>query len=458
MKICLHALKTAVRSVICFFGRLGKSIRNREFEQPSFLPQRNFWLYLILIAASLVFTQALLSPVSGVIFLFVLCLPLLSLVYLLIQVHCVKLYLNISAPEAEKHSPVDFSLTLSNESPLPFPFVEAVITVPDDDAVRCISQRTMLSLIPFGSYVIEKRLSFAYRGSYEIGVSELCYYDFFRLFRYRMKQEILRELFVMPRRLQLEAESGGDNQQEETETVVILKGQDNTELSEIRSYQPGDSLRSIHWKLSSKTQDLMVRQYARNADRQTFLFVDTACRYDPADKRYLSEINEYTMDGIIEGALALTLRTLRQGGQTVTLVWYDSRGTDDRLAFRLSTEADYDAIFRLFSTAPITNTPYTVVDLANLLEDNFEGSSFLFVVGGLNDRLSAALSAMEPPQGTHCDLYTFDPYEQIAPSARSDYMDAAETYRGELLRHGITVHDLRELVLTGKEVSDDETI
>lgn len=455
MKKVFSVIKTAAVSVWRFFRWLVRIIQNREMIQPAFFPQRNFIFYLYMIVFALIFTQALRSPISGVIFVFVLFLPLLSLLYLLIEVLCVKLHLNVSAPEAEKHSPVDFSLTLANESPLPFPFVEAVITVPADDAVRCISQRTMLSLIPFGNYVIEKRLAFAYRGSYQIGVSELYFYDFFRLFRYRVKLSLFRELFVTPRRLQMESEGGGEDQQQETETVVLMRGQDNTELSEIRSYQAGDSLRSVHWKLSSKTQDLMVRQYARNADRQTFLFVDTARRYAPDDKRFMPDINEYTVDGVIEGALAVALRALRRGGHTVTLVWYDSRGVEDRLAFRLVTEEDYENIFRLFSTAPITDTPYTVGDLANLLEDNFEGSSFIFVTGGLSDSLTASLCALELPMGTRCELYTFEPYEQILPSAKSEYLDASDAYRDELLRHGITIHDLRDLVLSKKEVTDD---
>ncbi len=443
-------LAACKKAVLAFFRKL----KNRELVQLAFFPLRNFWLYLILIAAALVFTQVLLSPISGVIFLFVLFLPILSLLYLLLEAHCIKLYLSISAKEAAKHSPVDFTLSLSNESPLPFPFVEAVITVPADDAVRCISQRTKLSLIPFGDYVIEKRLSFAYRGAYQIGISELCCYDFFRMFRYRVRMNLFQDVFVLPRRLALPVDSGGDNRQEETETVVLLKGQDNTELSDIRTYQPGDSLRSVHWKLSGKTQDLMVRQYARNADRQTFLFVDTAGRFDTADSRYLPDINEYVTDGIIEGALALAIKALRQGGQTVTLVWYDDRVSGGRCAYRLYTERDLEQIFRLFATAPISNTPYGVADLAHLMEDNFDGATFVFVTGGLSNEMTAALCAMELPAGAKQEVYSFAPYEQIAPSARSAYLDGEEAYRDELLRHGILLHDLRDAVLTVEEVSD----
>lgn len=414
------------------------------------MPQRNFWLYLILIVLALIFTQALRSPVSGVLFLFVLFLPIICLLYLLLEVLTIKLYLNTSHTETEKNTPVDFSLALSNESPIPFPFVEAVITVPTDDAVRCESQRTKLSLIPFGSYVIDKKLAFAYRGSYEIGVSDIYCYDFFRMFRYRANANLFRELFVLPRRLTLAQQSAGEQMQEETETTVRQSGQDNTEMSDIRDYQPGDSLRSIHWKLSSKTQDVKVRQYARNAEQQTFIFVDTARRFDTTDKRYLPDINEYTADGVIETALAVANYTLQQGGQSVLLTWFDSRAEGDLCAVRLYSTADLDGIFKLFATAPLTDTPYPVTALASLIDENTDGVSYVFVSGSLDDSLTASLTAMDLPNSAKVDLYTFDPHEQVAPEARSAYFDETEARRTEIARHGIRLHDARSELFQGE--------
>ena len=63
---------------------------------------------------------------------------------------------------------------------------------------------------------------------------------------------------------------------------------------------------------------------------------------------------------------------------------------------------------------------------------------------------------MELPAGAKQEVYTFEPYEQIAPSAHSAYLDGVEACRDELLRHGITVHDLRETVLSREEVTDVE--
>lgn len=423
---------------------------HKRLPQPAFMPQRNFWWYLLLIVLSLVFTQALRSSVSGVIFLFVLFLPVICLLYLLLEVMTIKLYLNTSATETAKHAPVDFSLALSNESPLPFPFVDAIITVPTDDAVRCESQRTRLSLIPFGSYVIEKRLSFAYRGSYEIGVSDLYCYDFFRMFRYRVSVNLFRELFVLPRRLNLIQQSAGEQVQEETETTVLQKGQDNTEMSDISDYQPGDSLRSIHWKLSSKAQDLKVRQYARNAEQQTFIFVDTGRRFDTSDKRYLPDINEFAADGVIESAIAVASHILQKGGQSVLLTWFDSRGEDGVCSVRLFSTADLDNCFKLFATAPLTDTPYQVTDLASFINENADGVSYVFITGSLDAHLTASLTGINLPTSAKVELFAYDPYEQIAPEARSAYFDEFEVRRNELSRYGIHYHDARSEISQGE--------
>ena len=38
------------------------------------------------------------------------------------------------------------------------------------------------------------------------------------------------------------------------------KGNDLSEIYDIREYVPGDDIRSIHWKLSSKTENLILRE------------------------------------------------------------------------------------------------------------------------------------------------------------------------------------------------------
>ena len=53
------------------------------------------------------------------------------------------------------------------------------------------------------------------------------------------------------------------------------KGGGFSEFHENREYRPGDSVRDIHWKLSGKTDKLIVRQAMEPVQRRLVLAVET---------------------------------------------------------------------------------------------------------------------------------------------------------------------------------------
>lgn len=56
------------------------------------------------------------------------------------------------------------------------------------------------------------------------------------------------------------------------------KGNDASEMFELREYIPGDDIRSIHWKLSSKTEDLVLREASDPAHYNVILLIDYGMR------------------------------------------------------------------------------------------------------------------------------------------------------------------------------------
>lgn len=52
------------------------------------------------------------------------------------------------------------------------------------------------------------------------------------------------------------------------------KGQDRTEVFDLREFTEGDSLKSVHWKLSARFGDLMVREPSRPTDYDITLLCD----------------------------------------------------------------------------------------------------------------------------------------------------------------------------------------
>ncbi len=448
MKKAIAFIKTAGAKLVGFCKRIGDGLRERfaghDGRGVKFRPTKNAAIYFALLLFSILFTQLLRSPVSSIILIFMMILPFLALAYIFIGNFAIRIHLISDVTEVSKNTPVDFSLAVGNSSPLPFPFVDAMISVPTDSAVRCVSQLTRLSLIPFGNYKIEREISFAYRGSYEIGVSDIYVSDLLHLFCYRMDVNLFREIYVYPRRLSLAGRNGSEISSEQTESINRMAGTDNTEVNDIRQYVTGDSLRSIHWKLSSKTEELQVRQYARNNEKQTVIICDNSAEFDSELADFSEDINEFTVDGVIETSIALVNAAITAGGNAVTLVWFDNRGSDGFFAARIDSPSSFDEIFRLFATAPVLKTGLTPGDLLSLACESIDSASFFVVSGNIDERLAVSLESGQTLGKSSVTLYTFVPSEKIADGAKSDYFRGVDARLGEISRYGIRICDARD--------------
>ena len=86
--------------------------------------------------------------------------------------------------------------------------------------------------------------------------------DLLHLFRERVAPFDEVRTVIYPRPVQLELTLSRDAVGETGDSGLTRsrKGTDASEMFDIRSYVPGDDIRSIHWKLSGKTDELIVRQ------------------------------------------------------------------------------------------------------------------------------------------------------------------------------------------------------
>ena len=91
------------------------------------------------------------------------------------------------------------------------------------------------------------------------------------------------------------------------------KGNDLSEMFSIRDYVPGDSLKQIHWKLSSKRGQLIVREASLPIEKSLLLFWDkTIAGAQPAE-----------MDALAECAASVAQSMLNQGYR-FTLGWTEA--------------------------------------------------------------------------------------------------------------------------------------
>lgn len=438
---------------------------------------RNFTIYLIVFVFALVFTQALRSKVSNIFFGFVFFLPWIMLIYALTARMTLKIFMLCESVEVAKNQPYEYKIRLINESIIPYPFVDAMLWLPLKSSVRCSLRTVKTTMSPRSDYVINNVVKFPFRGTYTIGVENIYVYDFFRMFRVKIDVNMLETVYVLPRKLDLDIGQAEAISDASRKTRKSNTSYEKIEISDIREYRNGDALKSIHWKLSSKAEDFMVRDYDTGSSRETFIFCDMSASFateppekvteapvkvkkakkvnnseqidaegaaeaekvkkskrrknkkaqeavadkpidvgELADDSYYEDMNEYCADGIVELTVSAVLKELRAGCEC-TLTWFDRRADMGVYSFTLRSVSDFDAIFRLFATAPLCDEKQYVSKLSAMLTDT-QDIKQIYVTAAIHPeavkRLCSMSSVADSAGSGAAEVLLYNPEQRFA--------------------------------------------
>lgn len=441
---------------------------------PTFSLTKNAIWYGLFFVFALLFTQALRSPLSSVLFIFVMLLPPLLVLYVLTCNMFVSESNTVEAETVQKEVPLEYEIIIANNGFLPYPFVDADIQYPATDGVHCDTKRVSCSLAPMGTFRILDRAVFHYRGGYEIGIRDLYVYDPLKIIRIRMRRDNLRPVFVMPRRPIIVTDGEGAASEVNTTEVRNFRGADRTELTEIKEYRMGDGLRDIHWKLSSKTQDLMVKHYGMNACRSVCFLPDLGEKYTDPLKRglYTDDINLCCADAVTEMTIALLLSTLRGANNVCTLMWYEKRVAEIGMEALLRehaekqpeteevhigyaaevmyNELDFERVYPYFATADLHEASLSPASLCRFMTET-ESVSYYIITSRLDAALVTTLQESLRDYSSvvlmgGLQVYYFDPIAKIRdPEERARHNDENEHLIAQMCAAGIPVTVFNEI-------------
>ena len=115
-------------------------------------------------------------------------------------------------------------------------------------------------------------------GAIRISVQKLLVSDMLGLFLSEQKLNISDTMIVLPEMKTVEVQVG-DSFTTDWESIQYSeqkKGDDPGETFGIREYQPGDSTKMIHWKISQKLGELYVKEPGLPVENAVLLFFETA--------------------------------------------------------------------------------------------------------------------------------------------------------------------------------------
>ena len=152
---------------------------------------------------------------------------------------------------------------------------------------------------------------------------------------------------------------------------VYQKGNDTAEVFELREYQEGDELKAIHWKLTSKMDRLIVREYSDSTRYDTIVLYDIALKAngEDVDKTLLS-----TSIGAVE---SLSRALVRAGIPHMAAFVFQSR----IISAPIAAEADAAAFLYTLLSYPLAENSGIACQffLAGQIQQNYESMVYFTI-------------------------------------------------------------------------------
>lgn len=233
-------------------------------------------LFLILIAVCIAFRILYLWDFAMVLLVIIAALPVVMLVLLLITKKLTKTEFIIPDKTAAKNVPFQVHLCITNRSILPIGKAEAFIEYSNTmgSSVSCFELH--MPVHPRNTQKMAFRISSEFCGKLSIKCSAIHIYDPLKLFRVKIGKNTSAEITVMPDIHEISGNICFTDIIDDDNCLYSQHkpGDDPSEIFDLREYAPGDKLNRIHWKLSSKKNDFIVKDYSLPIDAAAVLFLD----------------------------------------------------------------------------------------------------------------------------------------------------------------------------------------
>ncbi|MCM1283497.1 MAG: DUF58 domain-containing protein [Muribaculaceae bacterium] len=307
---------------------------------------KNWICYTLLTVAALLFTIYYRQSFFLVLLLLLFFLPAIS--YFLCRYGFAHTNVALSSKVflADKPATLPLCVAIANDSVLPLSHLEITLSISSFFYPKEQREKLILPAYARKTTTNSFPISYTKSGCYRAKLLQLSTYDFLRLFRFSRTADTETEVVIMPcangetgRHSVIYAE--GFDEFEETSA----KGNVSSNVTDVREYRPGDRLQKIHWKLTARTDDLMVKENEATASNR-FVVLTELYQPHPAN----AGTDDRSLD-ILDTALDYTFmlgKELLQAGECFFLTFYSIKRADFSSFFIRSLEEFYDALTQLF--------------------------------------------------------------------------------------------------------------
>ncbi len=305
----------------------------------------------------------------------VIALPIMSLIHLVIVYVQFKVSQQLNDRIFVKGEHASYTLHLENASIFYIPYITINMFI--EGQVLCNKMKSLkLSLPPLSKRNFEYDMPLYYRGHYDIGVSSIDISDILNLFTFTIYLPEIKRILVKPRIVPIH--SLGEPEARITEGSHSKEHNDigNDEIVNIRDYYYGDSIRKIHWKLSSKLNKNMVKETKNEQDNDS-IFILNLFKHDLLDETTL--LRE---DCLIE-ELVSNINHYLNKNMTLKLCFFK----EEPQIIRATSSHDFQNIYQILSEVKFNQEYSFIQSLDYFIKDEKHGNLLYIYTVRLNGEI-----------------------------------------------------------------------
>ena len=276
-------------------------------------------LFILLILICAAFYILYVWDFALVLLVIMIALPIIMFAATLITKHMIRVDFALRDKVVSKNTSFPVQICITNRSIFPVGKAEAHIRYYNVFNNQITEFELYMPIQPRNTQRVTFQLSSKFCGVVKVHTSYIHIYDPLRIFKFKIAKNIGTQIAVMPDARDISGIISYTDRVNEESSVFSESspGDDPSEVFDLRDYIAGDKLNRIHWKLSSKKDDFIVKDYSLPVDIPCAIFLDLKCYED----------SEYTLpvfDTLVETMVSLS-QFLIENERIHSLVYFNAK-------------------------------------------------------------------------------------------------------------------------------------
>ncbi len=332
---------------------------------------KNKLIYFTLLTISVAFWFLYEDYLSFLLFIVVIVLPFVLASIMLRTRHCFHTLLKMTHTVVNRREMMELCFTVENKSIFPIACAKMEVTYQNQFYKEKNRETFLFSLQGKQKGEIRKKLCSEHCGSILVRIEYVKVYDLLKLFGLKKKIKQEETFAVLPPISPLTVSIHADTAATMDSEIYSKEesGDDPSEVFDIREYREGDRLQRIHWNLSLKQDDYIIKEFSFPNKQCILLLIEL---YRNGD-----------IDTVLEVLVSVSYFLILQQ-VSHCIGWYDSEIEEYQKVDILVPEDLFSAVRKMFEIVPYEKN-ISALRMYSLLHSEEKHSHICCISAGIPD-------------------------------------------------------------------------